>query len=1558
MRMGSHNPVRRIYRDIHAVARLASWPHVFQSNQATGTGKTYQALMTSMLALREAQAAGESLIVVYVAPQHSHIDIHNHAPMQKVGSPQALLGESPAIPCVKVASRTQLTDPEEAHNLYRDLCYYEARLEQRHGGKAAPSLVRCLQQLLYEHQGRRKKPLPEDAIAQKMGAIKRNQATLEGLRRAKYSEDELKGSRDKLTEHHDELFGYMAGAVKIVLQQSTRDGKTLDGVLGCPALAEPLRFFQRQLLPWYEVVRRPGGPLGLVAMTASRLMTQQAFPLPRRDGAALGKGDFSVQNGYLEEAVHGLGVGAGVYGLSEGRTRFLFLLDESDEVKAVLDSPAPAGENAKRMYLRGMLLNQARATQIGNVLLNEMPLLFSSAAQQSEVVESYAALFAAHADLARWGEVKTAAEQAQLPRLSAAAQTALRRHQRRLRLGTMSPAHHLQQIRLRHKVLDLLDHQYQNHPIINGTRDDKLAQFCRLLTAFCQGVSWVNLNLDDPAVAAAGSTGTFTAGSWSFINLEDQRLDGLLAHRDTADVNDVQIISEPFLRDSGGEVGATTFSLSDTFELMLTLTGIVHAMVNTGDDTPAFALLSDAYRGDNHTSSAPLSEMIESLAHVRVKDLMAVRREVSPQADIDDNLAFRRPHLIMQWVPDFAYRFMPGEPGFSVVPAIGYRAWSAEHHLERLASPHACAVNWPLAQPTINAQDAAARPAHSLVLISATGGFDATHLGGFSGDMLAHSPHVTYVPMSEHALGLARQARELRQRGEGNTPGRPLPAIGQIPEHEGILGEDAKGPLLAQIDDVLETLTHNPYKRKESRRVVDLITLLGKRSGSLKASHAVSSGVYKAVSQVLYENAAPRMALMLIQSLKTPVAAFKKLTGKRFVEIIDGHLYGYWEGQKGRGGRPVLVVAYRSGRKEGTDARINQMLQGQGAYGDRRGALERFLCDAGLTIDVERHFPGENAAGEPQTYGATDLLRRELGCHGVIVAAFQSAGLGLNFKVDTHLGREHERDMDMLVLGMSPHFTRARPRFEHYQGPPGEAEPVETDTRRDARAGQNARAFQSNNAIIHGAAMTGIELAARLNQGRWGGDATRPSRLYRAEDIRLHPDSYLPAFRDFLQEQHTLDLARAVFQAVGRGERTSSSQRQTLLVCEEIITHLLAADPVLYGLDGKGHSRASQLHSASLNSFALMQYVRRYRRRVYDYPDPTAVSAVEARLFDAEDAFTDNPAIDGWKNRQLRAIRQMNQGKLSAPEAAALIRRWEAWRHPSLLFEPTREAYRQQALEAGVAEDVLALMWWPLPRWRFLPLRRDSRGGWSISLIAPDDAEADASVAYPGEALERGYQLPAGMLKLMQRRGLAQEKWRTPALRQKTQNTVLHPILLADFKGIWGELALDGWLAQLSGELEGLARLPGSEMVGIYEFFDRYLRWTAPGGEAVLVALDAKYHARATDMRYAAAVQDDAQGKQAAVRRWAADKGYQRVVMAYINTRPRPQEEARSGLQQDDVISLSAFVRISPSDVNAPYDTPLNDNATAQCQPMESPLLAVNQAGVTRWIQAVTGETR
>ncbi|WP_017430302.1 hypothetical protein [Vreelandella jeotgali] len=1547
----NQHPIGLIYRSIHRAVREATEPHIHQSNQATGTGKTYQALMTSVEALEQAKAAGESLIVVYVAPQHRHIPFENRAGRHPSGSPQALLAAAD-IPAVKVNSRTLLTDPEEAHNLYQDLNQTERHLKSSYDDKAAPSLVRCLQQLLYQFQSPQtvEQELPENALDITRSLIQRQQKTLGRLRQEGFTEAELERNLERLQHAHDRLFSELQRAVDVALKQSTLDGKTLESVLGHKALVAPFRFFQRQLFPWYEVVRRPGGPLGMVAMTASRLMTRHRFPCPRRALASADKGDFTTTQCYVEDAIHGAGAGSDVSGLNEGRTRFLLLLDESDEVKQVLNQAASVGKTARRRYLSGMLLDQARATQIGNTLLNEMPLVFCTAAHRDAVWEGYKALEEAHPGLVGHNEATTPDKVEKLRPLPPEAELALRQHQRRHKLGTGSPAHHLQQLRLRERLVELIDRQYCEHAVIHGSGEDKLGLFVRQLKAFCQRVSWINLNLGDPTVAAAGSTGTFTAGSWAFVNLDDERLAGLLAHRDSADVNELDIISEAFLHRSGGETSGTTFALADSFELMLTLTGLVHLMENTAEQR-AFRLLKAPYRGNNRTSSAPLTEMLERLAGVQMRELMTARRDLAPGAVIDDDIAFRFPHLIMQWVPDFARRFVPGAPGESVVPAIGFRAWSAEHHLEQLISPQAYAFSRPDMADSVSGRQ---RPAHSLVLISATGGFAATHLGGFAGAMLAHSRFVRYVPMSKADLELARQARDIRHQGQDGKSGRPKPCVAQLPEHAGLLAEDARGPLLVELDETLAQTTTNSFKRRETRRVVELITLLGHAPRRIAPDTMSTADIHGAVQPALVENAEPCMALMLIQSLKTPVAVLKQLCGKRLTSIIDGHLYGYDTGRRD-GSRPVLLVTYYSGRESGTDARINQMLRGEGSGSQQeRQTFAQFLQRANPALDLARAFPAEDASGTPQQYAATDLLRRDMGYHAAIITAFQSAGLGLNFKVDTHLGRDGERDVDMLVLGMSPHFTAARPRFERYQGPPGERQPEEPQFKRDSRGEHNRRAFVHNNRVIHGVALTGMELAARLNQQRWGREEDMPARHYRARHIRLHPDSYLAAFPAFLREQHVVDLARTVFQAAGRGERTQAAQPQTLLVCDEIITDLVAADPYLYGDDGHGGSRADQQHAASLNSLALMEYARRYRRRMYGYPAPEDRAAAEVQLRQAEQAFSDNPAVPGFKNRLLQRIKQMQAGELASSEAAELIRQWEAWRDPALLFAQTRKAYRHQALAAGVPEKILALMWWPLSANCRLPVYKGANGYAGIALVPPHDDEADNATPYPHAA--QGFRLPSDMLQHMQRHGIAHPDWTAPTLHDVDNASVLHPILEPDANGIWGELALDGWFADVKAELAGAERLSGIDTQRIYELFDRYWRCRAADGEYVLIALDAKHYARATDRRLGTAVSDDAQGKQDAVRRWAREHGYGRTVMAYVNTRPCPQEEARAGIQRADLLSFSAFVRTLPTDVNAPRDVSFAETSVPSGTPLESPLLAVNPVAAERLLAAVQGD--
>lgn len=62
------NPVETLYQRLHQIARQATHPTIAQNNLATGVGKSYWALHTSADALVEAKEAGESLVIVYVAP--------------------------------------------------------------------------------------------------------------------------------------------------------------------------------------------------------------------------------------------------------------------------------------------------------------------------------------------------------------------------------------------------------------------------------------------------------------------------------------------------------------------------------------------------------------------------------------------------------------------------------------------------------------------------------------------------------------------------------------------------------------------------------------------------------------------------------------------------------------------------------------------------------------------------------------------------------------------------------------------------------------------------------------------------------------------------------------------------------------------------------------------------------------------------------------------------------------------------------------------------------------------------------------------------------------------------------------------------------------------------------------------------------------------------------------------------------------------------------------------------------------------------------------------------
>jgi len=1545
------NPVEKIYGVIHDAARRAARPFVFQSNQATGTGKTYQALNTSGDALSQAQESGESLIVVYLAPQHGHIDIDNHFPHDVQ---RRLWGMG--IPAVKVESQTLLTNPDEPKNLYRAILSREKRLKAAFTKAPGqrdrpPSLVKCLQSILHDHQktSNTSHSLAEDCLEKLLADIAKHEKKLRDFRRLGYTEADLEKSLQMSREAHTKLFDLMLSAIKTVLKLSTRPSRQLTSVLGDDLLLAPFKFFQSLLFPWYDVVRHPGGPLGLVAMTAARLMTRHEFPLALIDEWRAGDGDFTTKKFYLEQVVHGRERDAGrVHGLKEDRTRFLFLIDEADAVKETIEEPAAASVQQSRMYLRGMLLDQARATQVGQVLMEQLPLVFSDKAYLDAVMADYSELFEQFPELEARRHLEKVADRERLPALSTSAAAAMRKLRMRHKLGSTDTTHHMQQVALRGRLLELLDQQYGQHPVIQGSREEKLMAFRARMEAFCRGVPLINLNLDDPTVAAAGGTGAFTAGSWAFINIDDQRMAGLLVHRDDDRAPDIQVISDGYLKEVGARAGNATFRLQDAFETMLSIAGLVHVMVNT-PDKDGFAFLRHPFRSPNTTSSSPVTEMIKPLQKLRVRELMEARRPVYAEGEIGDEVAFRTPHLIMQLIPDFEDRYLLGEPGVSVVPAIGFRAWSAEHHIERLISQDAYRINAgdQAASPESHGCTDPQRPAHSAVLISATGGFEATHIGGFCGDMLAHSPYVAYHPMDEAALELAREARDTRQYGGEKSPGRPLPAIATIPEYEGLLAEDGRPGWLDEVEEVLDevVLDHNPYKHRESRRVMELACLLGLPPSRVRASVMASGELHGALRYVIGEGVAPCMSLMLIQSLKTPLALLRRLSvlgEPRITEIIKGQLYGYWAGNRRHPARPVLIVCYRSGREGNTDASIGAMLRDEEASQKRRAVLADFLARSTGDVDLDALFPIKGSDEAPYPYTTTDLLRRDLECQVLVVSAYASAGMGLNFKVDIHLAGA-ERDLDLLVLGMSPHFTKARPKFERYKGPPGEEAPAETDSARGVRERQNGQSFKKNNAIVQGMAMTGIELAARLNHARWGDEGVWPAIRYRVKDMRLHPDSYLPSFRDFLYEQHVIDLARKVYQAVGRAERTQCAQQQALLVCSEIVADLLDADPILYGVDGHGRSSEAQMNSISLNSYALMRYVRGQRTSVFSYPTPGDMLEAELHLAQAHKAFAEDRRIDGWKNRQLQAIDAMNRGELSRDAAQALMACWEAWRDPSVLFEASRERNMRQAAVAGMPAEILSLMWLDLPANRYLPVVRDEHSSWCVALRAPEETCASHVMRYPQPDFQAQFRLPEGLLAKWQLALGAVEKWGAPSLRWSGCQ-VLHPGLQPDFKGIWGELAMDVWWHEArdhSALLSALEPVRGERLIGAYELFDRYHEAVQPGGEKVLLAIDAKHYARATDLRHGLNLLEDRQGKQRRVKAWALEKGYTRVVMVFLNTQPSPQEEARGGVRSREVLTLNAFLRVAPTDVNAPQDTRFGRD---ERRGVDSPLVVFNHA--------------
>ena len=1582
------NPVKTLYQRIHQTARQATHPTVAQNNLATGVGKSYWALHTSADALIEAKAAGESLVIVYVAPQHAHIDITNHHDdLETLPTAQRrLLAHD--IPCVKVPSRTQLTAPDHPHCLYRDLLALEDRLKrQASGQRTQPGLLSALQRVLDDAQRRPDDELyasdePAEAIAVSvehddgsgslaacMALIQRRHAQLARLRQEGFNDDELEAPVDQLKNAHGQLYNLARRAVIGTLSQARREGATLESVLGDGALVGPFQLLERQLFPLYGVMRDHAQALGLVAMTADRLMTHLVFPRRRRHHRT-GCGDFACYPGYLEDAIHGVQQEAAeIIGLEEQRTRFLFLIDEADAVKGILGKPATSGGG--RIYLRGLILDQGRATQVGQTLLHEMPLLFRPSQEFAAIMQGYQALAAEHPCIEQQWMLRAPVDlNAASSPITREAAEALRCFRATHRLGTVHPAHHRQQAALRSRLLSLLALQYDQHPVIQGAPEERLQAFRERLQALCQGAAWINLNLDDPTVASAGSTGAFTGGSWAFINLDDQRLNGLVAHRDSHALSDVQLVSDTYLEALGKPDGSTTFRLEDAFETMLTIAALIHEL---GTDDPTdpndrLAILRNAYRPGNTTTSAPLTALLRDLSHVRVRVLMQARRPLDPAAPIDDDLAFRTPHLVMQWIPDFEDRYLPGEPGLSVVPSIGYRAWSAEHHLERLISPQAYCHNLPqgVAAPSSTVDGIATRrdgqhpgggerPTHSLVLISATGGFDATHLGGFCLDMLSRSGHVAYMPMSDHDLALAKLAREQRQQGRHRRGGRPAPRVAEMAETSGMFASENTPELTRSL--LAAANTQSPYKRRELTRIADLIALLSMGPETWDETRLSSAAIGDVLSSAHTgpPNApTPLVALMLVQSLRHFRQAIAALPPRQadLQEIVPQHLYGLDPGHRRHGRRPVLVMSYQSGSGSSTDAQLQHAL----ATPDGQLALADFLkCSPAQLPPVEE---------------AADLLRRDLGCHVVVVTPYASAARGINLKVDRHAGAEHERDVDLIVLGMSPFYSEAKPKFEPLDGPPGEEAKPESQRERADREHRNQRRFSANNLITHHLAFTGMELAARLNAGGWGRDEEVPAQRYQAHDIRLHPDSYLPPFGRFLAEQHVIDLARTTFQAVGRGERTSAPQQQGLLVCEEIVRDLLAADPILYGRDDRGHSLANRLHAASLNTVTLMTFARRRRHVLFQIPPPAELASYRRQIREGDEAFSDDPEVPGWKNQQLAAIRRLNerhqtpnsshaprQGASSAEETQAVVARWEAWHSPDLLFESTRYRYAQRLLGQGVPEEVLALMWLPLDARKQLPIRRGPQGGFQEVVTQLPGAEYPAAIqGYPDPGMSLRYQLPrsfvdapSGPVGHYLKERLAEGAG--PSLRWQAESSVLHPRLQPDFDGIWGELALDAWLEVAQAvypSLAGLQRLAAAETLGLFEWFDRFYVMQSGSGARCLVAVDAKHYARRTDQRHGLGLLDKAQRKMARLHEWARRRGYQYCLGVYLNTQPQPQEVARPRPPAGDVLVLNAFVRMALTDANAPSDV-----APARERGACSSLVDFNHAAASALVQAL-----
>lgn len=737
-------------------------------------------------------------------------------------------------------------------------------------------------------------------------------------------------------------------------------------------------------------------------------------------------------------------------------TRFLIFIDEADAAKSFIEK-----------QLSGKLIQNSLITQCIGALYREIGDLVYSEGNKVKNIENY--LVAADSGKPR-------------PSISLSASLDLLKEQldlRKIRLGLAT---------------EMSEYRKAEGIDLTEVNINELAQLNK--DHLC-----ISVRRHDEAIQKLGAAGLFASGTMGFLNghsLEHIALD-------TRYTREMVVGGQNVLEQ---ELTGCSKPLRHWFEMLLEALSLSHQLNVKNSEfkltrAPIFNPESNKNIGIE-THATPLRALLRAIANTRIQEALSKRTHFEREMLLDIDYAFRAPQMI------YALRRMKSEENFYdldenlFVPAmaeISYRLSSAEAFLEQLISKKAYLND----SDSINDMK---DKGHGIFLISATGGYDSSHMNGFANAYLKNSDFVEFLKMTDEdnkaAENAQQEANERRSVGihalrrEDIKPGYLMKlALSYMNNDRDLIESSSK----ADVANNLGYLLNNKFKREELNRILTSIEhISGNNRDPFSISDSSESEKMSAAMGHIHSS------LMLTQTLRTLRLTLHLLSNdyckegkqspvcmiKKNLLYIIGDVSGF---------TPVLVIFY----DRNTDKEILNLTD-----------IERQQLEIVLGKKVTL----------PSILTMNDLITRKSDCKVTVVSAWESASRGLNI-VSDHSDNENKSDLDALFLIMSRHYTSAHAKWN------------------DNPAQALSEEIERSQYIYEHLALKG-------------------GHQLRLKDLSLKTREVVPGAIDFLNEQHRLILAVSNQQGIGRIERCRVKQHQYLFIDSEILQEIANANQTMF----------------------------------------------------------------------------------------------------------------------------------------------------------------------------------------------------------------------------------------------------------------------------------------------------------------------------------------------------------------------------------------------------------